>query len=350
MSQTQIKSRGNQSIECARMIASFLVVFVHCPFPGRFGKILMTLARFAVPMFFMISGYFSYRVDSKRLAVRVRRMLWLNIMATSIYVLKRYLVESEFSWSLVETFLELAPTRRQLLEWLILSLNPYSEHLWYLAAAFVCYGVLWGYVTFFGEEVVSYRPLYRLCAGLLVLQFILGEMALLVDVEVPYVLCRNALLPGLPLFGIGIFLREYRETLVKNFALKDSRLMAVIFLGVGYSLFERLALGEIEFSLGMIGAVAALVLLLTNHPQISRSRFAEICISKFGFLSASIYFLHQFVAIFYGRLAWTWTVDRFQGAAQVFYPLAVLCITLAASILVERLHFLGKYICKRFQR
>lgn len=349
--QMQEKTGRNQSVECARLIASFFVVFVHCPFPGRIGKAVVCVGRFAVPMFFMISGYFSYQAGSKKLAVRVRRMLWLNLLATAVYVFKRYLLESNFQWGLAESVLELAPSGEQLLQWLILSFNPYSEHLWYLAAAWACYLVLWVYVTFFGEAEVRYQPLYGLCAGLFVLQFIFGEMAGVLGMSVPYVLYRNALLPGLPLFGLGLFLREYRERLVKNFELRDGKLLGIILMGMGYCFFWRFTVGEIDLPFGMILAVAALVLLLTAHPRVTAGgTMMEHCISKFGFLSAAVYILHQFFNIFYHRMGMPWAALVFGRAEPFLRPVIVLGITLAASILLGYLHSLGKLVCSQIRK
>ena len=50
----------NKSLDAAKAIAAFLVVFIHISFPGMTGRIIKTLARSAVPFFFMVSGFFCY--------------------------------------------------------------------------------------------------------------------------------------------------------------------------------------------------------------------------------------------------------------------------------------------------
>ncbi|WP_442863929.1 hypothetical protein [Blautia sp. KLE_1732_HM_1032] len=35
-----------------------MIVCIHAPFPGKFGAYFTTLTRVAVPIFFMITGYF----------------------------------------------------------------------------------------------------------------------------------------------------------------------------------------------------------------------------------------------------------------------------------------------------
>ena len=61
----QYANRGgvqrNQNIDFFKGIACILIVFIHAPFPEFFGDyIIKPIARFAVPFFFMVSGYFLY--------------------------------------------------------------------------------------------------------------------------------------------------------------------------------------------------------------------------------------------------------------------------------------------------
>lgn len=342
------KSERNQSIECARMIAAFFVLFIHCPFPGRLGKLITSVARFAVPMFFLISGYFSYKVGRKKLAGRVRRMLWLNLAATALYILKRYLLESQFSWGFREAVWELAPGKTDLLRWLLLSFNPYAEHLWYLAAIFTCYGLLFLYVSFFDDEKIRYQPLYGFCAWLFSLQFLLGEMGPMAGLSVEYVLIRNALLPGLPLFTLGIFLREYGPRLRDKFSLSDGRLLCIALLGLGYSLYFRTDLRGTETPSGMVIAAAALLLMMADHPRLPVSPwFGRVCISKFGFLSAAVYIVHPFFDIFYEPVFGTLAGKLFGGAAPMLRPIVILAVSLASSAVLEHLCWLGKRVGRK---
>ena len=47
-------------INAFRLIASFFVIAIHVHFPGTAGNIVIDAARFAVPFFFMASGFFSF--------------------------------------------------------------------------------------------------------------------------------------------------------------------------------------------------------------------------------------------------------------------------------------------------
>ena len=45
-------------IDCLKAIAAFLVVCIHAPFPGMFGIHFKAITSIAVPVFFMITGFF----------------------------------------------------------------------------------------------------------------------------------------------------------------------------------------------------------------------------------------------------------------------------------------------------
>lgn len=51
-------NKRNEGIGILRLICAFLVVCIHIPFPGAIGQFIKAVARVAVPVFFISSGYF----------------------------------------------------------------------------------------------------------------------------------------------------------------------------------------------------------------------------------------------------------------------------------------------------
>ena len=51
--------RQNYKLDLFKCIAAYCVVLIHVPFPGMVGNAANCLARFAVPLFFLVSGYYS---------------------------------------------------------------------------------------------------------------------------------------------------------------------------------------------------------------------------------------------------------------------------------------------------
>ena len=57
----------NGSLDILKFFSSYMVICIHFFFYGRVGNIIDALARFAVPVFFMTSGYFSYANNTEKL-------------------------------------------------------------------------------------------------------------------------------------------------------------------------------------------------------------------------------------------------------------------------------------------
>lgn len=51
----------NDTLELIKLFASYMVVFIHVMFYGTVGEAMNALGRFAVPLFFLISGYYSFQ-------------------------------------------------------------------------------------------------------------------------------------------------------------------------------------------------------------------------------------------------------------------------------------------------
>lgn len=55
--QIMINTKNIDSLNCAKGIACIFVILIHCTFPGIVGEMLRAIARFAVPLFFTVTGY-----------------------------------------------------------------------------------------------------------------------------------------------------------------------------------------------------------------------------------------------------------------------------------------------------
>ena len=53
-----VTERRNACLAFFEFCACFLIVFIHCRFPGDFGMAVKSIARVGVPLFFGISGYY----------------------------------------------------------------------------------------------------------------------------------------------------------------------------------------------------------------------------------------------------------------------------------------------------
>ena len=60
----------NKSIYTLKAIACICVILIHCGLKKNIGITINSISRFAVPFFFIVSGYFSYSYEKPKLRKR----------------------------------------------------------------------------------------------------------------------------------------------------------------------------------------------------------------------------------------------------------------------------------------
>ena len=79
--------KKNKCLNVMKGIGCIGVVFIHVQFPGEFGKVAFLLARYAVPLFFMISGYYAYGACQDKLKCRMKKIIRILFFALFPYVI-----------------------------------------------------------------------------------------------------------------------------------------------------------------------------------------------------------------------------------------------------------------------
>ena len=83
----------NKFLNYLKGIGCISVVLIHAVIPGKIGIAIKTLADFAVPIFFMISGYYAYDDNQSQSRVKIKRRM-KRIFKITIYALLIYFVFS----------------------------------------------------------------------------------------------------------------------------------------------------------------------------------------------------------------------------------------------------------------
>ena len=278
-------------MELCKFIASFFVVFIHIRFPGEFGTVIDCIARFAVPTFFAISGYFSFRVISEKLSSRISYMFRLNFIATLVYFLWNVYDCIAISGKDVMQMLKANLSLESMARWLILNKNPFAVHLWYLSAIFICYILLWLYVRFFDDDA-DYRPFYAVSFILFVFFILFSAFTAKEQMQYHYTVYRNGLFFGLPMFGLGMFLREYSERIITMFRMTALKEILCIVFGLVISLIQYKGLGKTEMPVGMVITVIGLMLFMASRPTVPFMENHSLFFVFLGKISLIIYIIH----------------------------------------------------------
>ena len=190
--QQKAKNCRLANVDWLRIWAMIAVVFIHID--AYYTYSILPATRFAVPLFFMISGYFLGKQNTTSWKKYLLRSLALLLGATLFYgviVLAGSICNHTdmLHW----------PWGKILLEWLIFNKNPFHYHLWFLGAYLyvLC-------IAACVDKFNLWRWVYWLIIPLFIARF--GLQCL----NLPNEITRNFLFVGLPCFLTGSWLRNNR--------------------------------------------------------------------------------------------------------------------------------------------
>ena len=322
-----MRNRKNYTLEIIKVIAAYMVVFIHVPFPGKLGVALNALARFAVPFFFMVSGFFSRGISTDRIKKRAKNLLVLFLVAAAVYILKdlALMVLRNDVKGMKQYFIAYLDAK-VLGKLIVFNWPPMSGHLWFLLALAYVYGILY----LIAKYKISKKWLYGASIVLLIAHFALGEIGLLFGFAVPALYVRNFLLFGMPFFGLGMLLHKHLDK-IQPLTEKCSNwlIFLMLLLGIGATLVSRQFLGVTELC---IGSLLMLTAMMTIAIKYSKRRYPKP-VKLVAACSNYIYLFHPLVAgvlkVGYGM------VGVATEMMQYLHPVAVCLISTALALIIN---------------
>lgn len=194
-------------LDCLKCICAFLIVCIHAQFPGAFGKYFVALARSAVPVFFMITGFFYSQTAMKNRTVKQIKKIFGLVIGSNLFYLLWNTAVNLTNPAAAEAYFSKCFSLKSAIEFLVFDESPFAEHLWYLSA--VLYVLV---IIMIADKIFGRQRLYPLAPVLLLAGLCLGKYSgLLFGREFSVVYSRNFLFVGLPCFLIGDMLWQYRD-------------------------------------------------------------------------------------------------------------------------------------------
>lgn len=204
-------SREIQGLQILKILCALLVVQIHEP--SFLKGYLMPLTRIAVPIFFMITGYFLLDFYGYITVSKLKRTLYkvskLYLIVAVVYILYRMIVLIRHPELYASTFLNY----RYWVHLFVTGKTPVG-HLWYLVA--LIQGII---IILIAVELKCERWLILLIPIGLALNLIIGSYHFVFDkFPIPnhILLSRNVFTIGLPCLLIGVLIRRY-EYLMPSF-------------------------------------------------------------------------------------------------------------------------------------
>lgn len=179
-------------LDILKCFASILVVFLHWTVSSVVGQVIHIMARVAVPLFFMITGYFIQSIFNKDAQwIYLRKIVLLAFYAYTLYVVFYFtLWDGEFS----------IPSSESLAIWVLTGDNHIGGHLWYLNALIVAVLVL-----VVVSKVTTLSRIYW------TIPFLFGINYIISFLEVPSFYYRNFLFTGIPYILLGDWVKTHND-------------------------------------------------------------------------------------------------------------------------------------------
>ena len=313
----------NVNLDILKAVCCFLVVCIHAPFPGKLGDAVITFARIAVPVFFMISGYFYNRANLDKQIRKVGKLVvQINLLYFSAGGGYELISKESFRYGFDD-----------FVEFILFNESPFysAGHLWYMNALLYVLIVL---------KMIDIKYLCPFAPVLLLGDLLLGKYSYFVfGTEFPYYYARNFLFVGIPYFCLGYLIRTVNLRLKPKICLLLSILVA----------FANLIEKKVLIDIGCIGSrehyffttiLAVLILICALNSKCAMDN----CVAVIGrSYSSQIYVLHPLVMVF-----WVVVSERLgiYGYMRIFYPTEVFITTLCVVIVFNRVKRMVNCYCK----
>ncbi len=268
----------NRFLYALKLIGSLFVITIHAPFGGTVGDVIMSMARFAVPFFFAVSGRFllvsrdgSIVQETSEIRSKVKGSLIKLIRMTAAV----YLIHLVFSMAVnIKGGMSFS-------EWLTMKFNPFEarafflfnsgrfiydgsyvfDHMWYLFALIYVYLLI---IIFAPVLRKWYKGLIVILLGLLyfgeLLQTYYPIRPFDISISTWYVI-RNWLFVGMPFVLLGILFGDYADEHRDSIARFRIPSMIAVAIGVICGIIEFSIWGSKEVYFGSLIIVAGLLFL-----------------------------------------------------------------------------------------
>ena len=324
------KTITNIKLNLLKGFACMGVVFIHITFPGLFGQIVLYASAYAVPIFFMIAGYYAYGKKEDVIKRRLKKIVKIFLFAYLLFFLYN------MAFSIIN---------HKVVEWLSNSFNwmtpikyicfctvNFAIPLWYLIAMIEVY-IVWLFVTKCGKEhlVIKITPI------LFLFQILLTSYCETMQLE--WFWKVNFLTRAMPWFMLGYYLNSERAQRVR--AIKTTTLTVMVVIGCAIAVIPTAFDLPLKFNvIGYIPYAFGLFCLALKNPSKSICQPVEFIGDK---LSLNIYIFHvPMSGVINYAFSKILNMNTESDLLLWFRPIVVLVATILASWSVYKLMMLAR--------
>ena len=324
--------KKNNTLELLKLFASYMVVFIHVVFPGKMGSVVDSLARFAVPFFFLVSGFYSYKITYEKIKKRIINIFNLIIISSVCYGVCTMVFNTivllidgntEGIASLFSNFFSFTAIANLI----FFSVPLSSLHLWYLFA------ILYVYVIFYfaTKFKVSDKIIFIISFSLLGLNIMLGEGLSLFKVVLPAHIVRNFWITGIPFFALGLFVKKYEH---KFYKMPNSLIFISLIAGICECILCSHYVRNNELYIGSLFILFAIVCIFIKYSDIQYPSF----LTNLEGCSTYIYIFHIAISTALEAIYTLFWIDTdFPMILKFIHPVLVCVVSTAFAYFIVKI-------------
>lgn len=145
----------NDGIDLLRFICCIVVVLIHTAYTDQLRLFIKWIS--PVPIFFVISGYYSFGINEEKILKRIKKISAYLLSAVSLYFIYN-IIKAAINNNFADYLSNTVVTKKNVFE--ILIMNDFKcvqgTHLWYLPVLIQCYLILLLLIKFRKEKNILY--------------------------------------------------------------------------------------------------------------------------------------------------------------------------------------------------
>ena len=327
----EIKQR-NWRFDYLKGIACIIVILLHVPLPGVIGDGIIYACRFSVPIFFMITGYYTEKKDNKWILKKIRQLLTKLLIAELLYGIWKLLLHIVMDGKTVAEFFENWSFIKHPIR-VIFCGSFFNGIFWYI------YALIWAYVLVIVLRKIKwiYSNLFRIIATLfLVVVLVVGRFVMqnMVEIDEYTFLFCNALVFALPMMMTGMLFARKEEDIREKFSLGKNVLL--LFIGgavmVAEYIFSRQYM-DFHFSTLIISSSVFMFAFVYNKESILGKKSLSFIGQN---LSLWIYLDHIFVNHLCRLIAFCLEILD-NNIYKYLHPFIVIVLSIAMAYIIYRI-------------
>lgn len=327
-----MQKKKNTTLNILKFIACFAVVTLHCTFPGVIGKVIYGNARFAVPLFFMISGYYIYSSDTdivtNKLPGKIRHIMHIYLSMEVLYFFW-YCIKSAIEHPGIHGIIIWVSTIfkiENLIRFIFFQTTCIASAAWFLVSLILCYTI-----TYLISRYNLWTKTFVFIPILLCLNLFLGEVIPFMGIDSQWYWCSNYWVLGFPFYAFGYFIRIHENEIQRLFSSK--MLFWGIIGSIVVNLIERILTHASQlFASNIVFVFCAFVFCLKSPFYFKDSRITRFFSNIGDRYSLGVYVLHPLIRDLYRMVA-----DRIGIASSVVWQWFVPVLTFSSSVFLYSL-------------